>query len=111
VVPAAAQQPNDEGEGIQLALGDSVAFGYSPLIVKAGQAGNPENFVGYPEVAASILELNDVNASCPGEATGGFISSTGTDNGCRPYRTNFPLHVAYQGTQLDFALNFLATHR
>src|SRR5215813_6982063 len=111
VVPAAAEERTDDHEATQLALGDSVAFGYNPLIVRAGQAGNPENFVGYPEVAARILELDDVNASCPGEATGGFISSNGTDNGCRPYRAAFPLHVAYRGTQLDFALNFLETHR
>ena len=47
------------------------------------------------------------NASCPGEATGGFISPTGLDNVCRPYRTTFPLHVAYTGTQLAFAVVLL----
>lgn len=111
VVPAAAEDRNDDREATQLALGDSVAFGFSPLIVAAGQAGNPANFVGYPEIAARILDLEDVNASCPGEATGGFISSLGTDNGCRRYRAAFPLHVDYRGTQLSFALNFLETHR
>ena len=111
VVPAAAEDRSDNREATQLALGDSVAFGYSPLIVAAGKAGNPANFVGYPEIAARILDLEDVNASCPGEATGGFISSLGTDNGCRSYRAAFPLHVDYRGTQLAFALNFLETHR
>jgi len=111
VVPAAAEDRTDDHEATQLALGDSVAFGYSPLIVAAGQAGNPANFVGYPETAARILDLDDVNASCPGEATGGFISSSGTDNGCRSYKAAFPLHVDYRGTQLAFALNFLETHR
>src|SRR5262252_61638 len=111
VVPAAAEDRIDDREATQLALGDSVAFGYSPLIVAAGQAGNPANFVGYPETAARILDLDDVNASCPGEATSGFISSSGTDNGCRSYKAAFPLHVDYRGTQLAFALNFLETHR
>jgi lysophospholipase L1-like esterase len=111
VVPAAAEDRIGDGEATQLALGDSVAFGFSPLIVAAGQAGNPANFVGYPEIAARILTLDDVNASCPGEATGGFISSSGTDNGCRSYKAAFPLHVDYRGTQLAFALNFLETHR
>lgn len=111
VVPAAAEDRTDDHEATQLALGDSVAFGYSPLIVAAGQADNPANFVGYPETAARILDIDDVNASCPGEATGGFISSSGTDNGCRSYKAAFPLHVAYRGTQLAFALNFLETHR
>src|SRR6266853_3614635 len=49
-------------------LGDSVPFGYSPLL-------NPtvgSNFVGYPEIAARLLNTQDVNATCPGEATGGF---------------------------------------
>jgi lysophospholipase L1-like esterase len=111
VVPAAAEDRIGDREATQLALGDSVAFGFSPLIVAAGKAGNPANFVGYPEIAARILDLDDVNASCPGEATGGFISSSGTDNGCRPYKAAFPLHVDYRGTQLAFALNFLETHR
>nr|MDQ2959731.1 SGNH/GDSL hydrolase family protein [Candidatus Dormibacteraeota bacterium] len=54
--------------------------------------------------------LNTVNAACPGEATGGFISSTGTDNGCRPFRAAYPLHASYSGTQLAFATAYLAAH-
>src|SRR5205807_7890686 len=71
------------------------------------------NFVGYPEVVARRLHLRDVNASCPGEATGGFLSLTGTDNGCRAYRFvfHFPLHVSYTGTQMDFAVDYLRRHR
>jgi lysophospholipase L1-like esterase len=107
-LPAAAEERDHRAT--ELALGDSVAFGFNPLLVRAGLAGNPDNFVGYPEIAAGILDLQDVNASCPGEATGGFISPTGTDNGCRGYRRLFPLHVSYQGTQLAFALSFLRQH-
>lgn len=91
-----------------LALGDSVGFGY---ITQAGyEYVNPENFVGFPEDAGAALRLQTVNASCPGEATTGFISPTGADNGCRPYRAHFPLHVSYGGTQLAYATSFLESH-
>src|SRR5215470_19739171 len=98
-IPAAA---TSEGHGY-LALGDSVAFGTNPLL----NPRDASNFIGYPEVVAQTLNIEDVNAGCPGEATGGFISSTGLDNVCRPYRARFPLHVAYTGTQLAFAVDFL----
>jgi lysophospholipase L1-like esterase len=92
-----------------LALGDSVVFGY---ITKAGfEYANPHNFVGYPDYVSQALRFSTTNASCPGEATGGFISATGADNGCRPFRASAPLHVAYTGTQLHFATTFLAAHR
>lgn len=99
-VPASA---GSEGHGY-LALGDSVPFGFHP---------NPalwpdiRNMVGYPEIVAQKLNLEEVNASCPGEATGGFISLSGTDNGCHTFRQAFPLHVAYKTSQLDFALSYL----
>jgi lysophospholipase L1-like esterase len=98
-VPASAES---EGHGY-LALGDSVAFGTNPLL----DPSNLSNFTGYPEIVAQRLNIEDVNASCPGEATGSFISLTGLDNVCRPYRAAFPLHVTYTGTQLEFAVNFL----
>jgi lysophospholipase L1-like esterase len=94
-----------------LALGDSVAFGYNPLLVQAGQAGNPGVFVGYPEIAANTLGMRDVNASCPGETTGGFISTTnGADYLCLGYRAHFPLHVNYTTSQLDYTIAYLRTH-
>jgi lysophospholipase L1-like esterase len=92
-----------------LALGDSVVFGY---ITQAGyEYGNANNFVGYPAYVGADLKLNTVNASCPGEATTGFKSPPpAADNGCRSFRTFFPLHVSYKGTQLAFATSFLAAH-
>ncbi|HEY8815848.1 MAG TPA: GDSL-type esterase/lipase family protein [Candidatus Dormibacteraeota bacterium] len=91
-----------------LALGDSVVFGY---ITKAGfEYANAHNFVGYPDYVSQALRFSTTNASCPGEATGGFISVTGADNGCRPFRVNAELHVSYTGTQLDFATTFLKAH-
>src|SRR6266850_432414 len=89
-----------------LALGDSVPFGFNPLV----DASNVANFTGYPEVVAQRLHLKDVNATCPGEATGGFLSLTGTDNVCRPYRSAVPLHVSYSGTQMAFATAYLRSH-
>jgi len=94
------------GPPAYLALGDSVAFGFDPLVDTARTA----EFVGYPEVLAARRELALSNASCPGEATGGFISPTGTDNHCRENKAAYPLHVAYDGTQLDYALAYLADH-
>ena len=92
---------------VYLALGDSVPFGFNPLV----NANNADNFVGYPESLAAQLGIKDVNASCPGEATGGFLSLTGTDNVCRPYRASFPLHVEYHGSQMAFAMRYLTGHR
>src|SRR5882762_1311684 len=104
-VPASA---TSEGH-TYLALGDSVPFGYSPLL----NPSNASNFVGYPEIVARQLNIEDVNATCPGEATGGFISLTGTDNVCRGYRFGLhePLHVSYTGSQLSFATSYLRTHK
>jgi len=101
-IPASAAS---EGHSY-LALGDSVPFGFNPL----ADASKASNFVGYPEIVAQRLNIEDVNATCPGEATGGFLSLTGTDNVCRPYRSAFPLHVAYPGTQMDFATAYLRAH-
>lgn len=100
-VPAPASENN-----IYLALGDSVAFGFSPLL----DPHNASNFIGYPAIVGDRLDMNVVNAACSGEATGGFISPTGLDNSCRFYRANWPLHVSYTGTQLAFAVNFLQHH-
>src|SRR5579864_2869123 len=106
-IPAGAS----EDSHAYLALGDSVAFGYSPILVHQGLAGNPNVFVGYPNIAAGALDLKLTNASCPGETTGGFISTTnGQDFACLGYRHLFPLHVGYQGSQLDFAVHYLRTH-
>lgn len=109
VAALATAAPSFAGENDPfLALGDSVPFGF---IASDGFAYvNPKNFVGYPDyVAADRLDVT--NAACPGETSSSFISSTGPDNGCRPFRAQFPLHVGYTSTQLDFATNFLSTHK
>jgi len=91
-----------------LALGDSVSFGY---ITQAGfEYRNPDNFIGFPVYVGQSLGMTPTNASCPGETTAGFTSATGADNGCRPFKANFPLHTNYTGTQIDFATAFLNAH-
>jgi len=102
-VPASAASEGHD----YLALGDSVPFGFSPLL----NTNDASNFVGYPEIVAQGLDIKDVNATCPGEATGGFLSLTGTDNVCRPYRATSPLHVQYNTSQMAFALRYLNGHR
>lgn len=93
-----------------LALGDSIAFGY---VADDGSAYlNALDFVGYPDYVGRDLDLDSVNASCPGETSGGFrfAAPKGDDNGCRAYRDVFPLHVVYSGTQLSFATEYLRGH-
>ncbi len=91
-----------------LALGDSVAFGF---IDEAGyEYYYPTNFVGYVDWTSLSLSLTPANAACPGETSGSFLSNTAPDDGCRLYRSLFPLHVVYgsiKGTQLAFATGFL----
>jgi len=101
--------PASAGSAPYLALGDSIVFGF---ITHDGPAyGNPDNFIGYPQIVGSSLNAAVSNAACPGEATTSFVSATGADNGCRTsYKLHFPLHVSYAGTQEAYALSFLAAH-
>jgi lysophospholipase L1-like esterase len=101
-----------------LALGDSVAFGYRPpQVTPPADYLNAASFTGYPAVVAQALGLTVVNASCPGETTASMINTAAPSNGCenspdsRPgYRQMYPLHVAYTGSQLAFAVSFLEQH-
>jgi lysophospholipase L1-like esterase len=93
-----------------LALGDSVSFGF---ITQAGfEYVNADNFIGFPTYAGQGAKLNVINAACPGETTGSFLSSAAPDDGCREFRTaGAQLHVSYNSTQLAYALDFLKSHR
>src|SRR3982074_914041 len=97
-------------ESTYLALGDSYAFGFNPNVVLAGGASNPGNFPGYTDFVAGTLGLELTNAACPGETSGSMISGMRPDNGCQDFRANFPLHTAYTGSQLGYAVKFLRTH-
>ena len=115
--PAAPAHPAASA-GNYLALGDSVAFGY-----RESNTTPPPNyldaksFVGYPEDVGAALGFNVANASCPGETSKSLIQPNVQSNGCENspgggpgYRTGFPLHVSYSGTQLQFAVNYLRNH-
>lgn len=121
--PAASAHPHD-GQPQHarapryLALGDSVAFGYRPAeVTTTAEYLDASNFRGYPEVLARHGRYRVTNASCPGETTGSMIDATAQSNGCENsvtspygYRTAYPLHVAYAGNQLDYAVRFLRHH-
>ena len=102
-----------------LALGDSVAFGYvPPQAVPAPDYSNAASFVGYPEFLAKTLKEPVANASCPGETSGSMLVAGAPSNGCENqpgsllgYRTAYPLHVAYAGTQIQYAVSYLKTHK
>ena len=110
-IAASAAPPDTQGNDAYLALGDSITFG---SIVNDGHAYlNANNFVAYPDYVGRALRLDTANAACPGETTSSFISQTSTDVACRSYwqALQFPLHVTYTSTQLDFATKFLASHK
>jgi lysophospholipase L1-like esterase len=108
-----------DANGTYLALGDSVAFGYVPP--QAAPAPNylvAHSFVGYPEYLAQQLDVRVSNASCPGETAASLLFAGVQSNGCENspgspvgYSTLYPLHVQYQGTQMDYALHYLAAHK
>jgi lysophospholipase L1-like esterase len=104
-----------------LALGDSVVFGYRESTnAPTPDYTNAANFRGYPELVGQALDLKVVNASCPGETSSSFVNITAQSNGCEAnssgqtqagYRTNFPLHRSYTGSQLAYAESFLKAHK
>ena len=69
-----------------LALGDSIAFGFSPL----ASPTSADNFIGYPDKVAAALNEHLTNAGCPGETSSHFIDLAGSDNNCAFFRANFP---------------------
>jgi lysophospholipase L1-like esterase len=109
--PATTATADGFGGGYQgdyLALGDSVPFGYNPLLAIPSPA---YKYVGYPELAAPALHLRVTNLSCPGQTTGGYLSgSPQDDNGCVDFRTHARLHTSYDGTQAAAAVAFLKSH-
>ena len=108
-----------DANGTYLALGDSVAFGYvPPNAVPAPKYLDAHSFVGYPEFLAQQLNERVSNASCPGETTASMLVAGAQSNGCENslgspvgYSTLYPLHVQYRGTQMDYALQYLAAHK
>ncbi|HEY2843617.1 MAG TPA: SGNH/GDSL hydrolase family protein [Bryobacteraceae bacterium] len=88
-----------------LALGDSVAFGYTPL---ARKPGDLKDYSGYPDIVSKGAHLQVANASCFGETAGHFLNLSAPDTGCAGWRSMFPLFADYSGTQMDYAVDYLA---
>lgn len=101
-----------DANGTYLALGDSVSFGYAPpQAVPAPKYHDQHSFIGWPDYVAQHLGERVSNAACPGETSLSLITPGVLSNGCEEgYRTLFPLHVQYQGTQMEYALDYLAHH-
>ncbi len=111
-VPASATSPANSNPHSYLALGDSVPFGFNPLLVTPGV--NPASFVGYPQLVSDLFRprLKVFNASCPGETSTSLITGTRPDNGCQDYRQFVgALHVSYRGSQLQYAEDYVAANR
>ena len=97
--PAAADSPQ-----YYVSLGDSLAFGYQPDLVAAGDL-NAADYRGYAEDYAQMRpRLSLVNFGCPGETTGTMLAG-----GC-PWPGT--LHTSYGGatSQAGAATAFLAAH-
>ncbi len=109
--PAFGPQPT-----AYLALGDSLAFGYSQArFDELFPEENPAGFEnGYVNVVGGALKLFNpglqiVNDGCPGETTESFV-----DGPCPYVAEGFPLHHPYAGgpaaSQLSDALTYLEAH-
>jgi lysophospholipase L1-like esterase len=103
-----------------LALGDSVTFGYQEQqVVPAPNYADASSFIAYPEMLGKELHLTVANAACSGETSSSLIDMTAQSNGCENtpghgnvgYRTQFPLHVSYSGSQLAYAVGYLKKHK
>ena len=117
--PAAAPTTSGStGARDYLALGDSVSFGYrEPHTTPSPLYADAATFVGFPQQVGAALGFDVANASCPGETSASLVRAGAPSNGCENspgggpgYRTAYPLHVAYSGTQLAFAQQYLRTH-
>jgi lysophospholipase L1-like esterase len=107
-LPMAAQNPANAAKNTRyLALGDSLAFGFSPLVMPVDLS----MYHGYPQIVSKALDINLANASCFGETSGHFLDLSVQDLGCQQWRANFPLFVPYAGTQMDYATAYLSSNR
>lgn len=113
--PLPPRQAAPAPQSTYLALGDSLAFGYSQARFNALYPNeNPAAFdTGYVDDFGKVLSLFNhnlriVNDGCPGETTESFI-----DGPCA-YQLEFPLHHPYSGgpssSQLSDALAYLGAH-
>jgi lysophospholipase L1-like esterase len=101
-----------------LSLGDSVTFGYREAnTTPAPNYFEASTFISYAEDVGAALGLKVANPACPGETSLSLTTPKVQSNGCENspggglgFRSAFPLHVAYKGTQLQYALAYLKGH-
>jgi lysophospholipase L1-like esterase len=107
----AADQEGLKNSPYCLSLGDSIPFGYNSCFLPPPN-DNVFDATAYPWYLAQMIDLPVVNPSCEGQTSDGFIRSDGTDRGCFWFRDTYPqgMHVAYPGSQLEFAAGYLAAH-
>ena len=107
-----AQNPGNAAKNTRyLALGDSLAFGYNPLI----QPPNLSRYVGYATIVSQTLHLKVANASCPGETSGTFAGTSSTyfpGFDCAALEKSGGLFVPYKGApdQLAYAVGYLQSN-
>jgi lysophospholipase L1-like esterase len=93
-----------------LVLGDSHAFGWQPFKDNSDarnfSTGFGTLFVARLNKSRPDLHAKEVNLACPGET-----STTAVEGGCFYVGLGLPLHVPYEGAQLQAADGFLRTHR
>jgi lysophospholipase L1-like esterase len=113
--PGGGGPPHPSPQISYLALGDSLAFGYSEAkFDELYPEENPTDYdTGYVDDFAHLLKLGDrnlqvINDGCPGETTESFI------HGPCAYQLEFPLHHPYvsgpTSSQLSDALAYLNAH-
>jgi lysophospholipase L1-like esterase len=111
IIPACGQSSERPAKNsAYLALGDSLAFGYTP----AAPLGDLADYHGYPQIVASQYPLQLTNPSCFGETSGHFVNlSSLPDLGCAAWRASLPIFVTYgpTETQLDYAVTFLKQNK
>lgn len=109
------RHPGGPSAHVYLALGDSLAFGYSQKRFEENlPEENPKSFeTGYANDFARVVRLVEpnlqlVNDGCPGETTESFIK------GPCEYQLKYPLHHPYAAgpasSQLADALAVIAAH-
>jgi lysophospholipase L1-like esterase len=109
--PPVAGRPTPHTSPTYLALGDSLAFGYSEAKFDSLLPEEPASAydTGYVDDFGKLLGLFEpgvqtVNDGCPGETTESFIK------GPCEYGLHYPLHHPYSGSQLADALSYLMSH-
>lgn len=103
--------PVSRGSGY-LALGDSVTFGFQEAqVTPPPDYQDAASFRGYPEQLGTELHLRVTNLACPGETAASLVNQHAPSNGCEgAYRSSFPLHAKYSGSQLAAGVSYLRAH-